>query len=311
MNYKKIIIVTLFILGCLSSARFFNDINYWLLDIFSHFPVQYTFVSLVLLSICLWKKYVSLAALAGIVFLINSVVLVDFGKSVQAAKQEEAKFTVYSLNVHKQNDDFSRLVRELEEIDPEIVLLLEVTPEHVEQISPVTRMYPFHIEMKLTGDFGVGFVFLSKYPVLNHRITKLSVRGNIIVEAMLEVNKKQVMYYGVHAQRPALRNYDERKTQMLQLANHIHSKSLPSIVAGDLNSTPYSLLFRQFLEVSGLRDSRTGFGWQPSWPTYVPLFWLPIDHVLVSPDIVVHKRTTGSYVGSDHYPVMATLSIYK
>ncbi|MEW6714582.1 MAG: endonuclease/exonuclease/phosphatase family protein, partial [Nitrospirota bacterium] len=81
------------------------------------------------------------------------------------------------------------------------------------------------------------------------------------------------------------------------------------IVAGDLNSTPLTPMFRKLLKISGIRDSRTGFGWQPSWPTYFPVFWIPIDHILVSPEVHVHERATGSRIGSDHYPIFAELSI--
>jgi endonuclease/exonuclease/phosphatase (EEP) superfamily protein YafD len=84
---------------------------------------------------------------------------------------------------------------------------------------------------------------------------------------------------------------------------------MPVIVAGDFNATPFSPIFRKVIKISGLKDSREGFGWQPSWPTYVPLLWLPIDHILVSSEIQVHNRATGSFIGSDHYPVFADLSI--
>jgi endonuclease/exonuclease/phosphatase (EEP) superfamily protein YafD len=76
-----------------------------------------------------------------------------------------------------------------------------------------------------------------------------------------------------------------------------------------IHFTPFSPIFRQILAVSGLRDSGVDFGWQPFWPTYVPFLWIPIDHVLLSPEAQVHNRATGSFIGSGHYPVFAELSI--
>ena len=81
------------------------------------------------------------------------------------------------------------------------------------------------------------------------------------------------------------------------------------IIAGDFNASPYSPVFKKLLTTSGLRDTRTGFGWLPSWPALFPLAFIPIDHILVSPDIQVQNRATGPYIGSDHYPVIAELSI--
>jgi len=41
----------------------------------------------------------------------------------------------------------------------------------------------------------------------------------------------------------------------------------------------------------------------------VPLLGIPIDHCLVSPEIIVTKRSVGPSVGSDHYPVIIDFSI--
>ncbi len=308
-KYKRILLLNLLLLCLLSSFRLFDNITYWFMDIFSHFAVQYSFLALIMFLICLWKRFIPMAVLAILLFILNASILVDLGRSVHAAGQAETTFKIYSANIHKLNNDLSKLNHELHVVDPEIILLLEVTPEHVEQIRSVIQTYPYRIENTSIGDSGIGVVFLSKFPVRNYHVSKLAERGNLLLEATLEINQKSVIFYGVHAQRPGLRNFNERKSQFFLLARKINEHSLPVIVAGDLNSTPYSPIFRQLLKLSGLRDSREGFGWQPSWPTNFPPLWLPIDHILVSPEIQVYRRTTGSYFGSDHYPVFAELSI--
>jgi endonuclease/exonuclease/phosphatase (EEP) superfamily protein YafD len=308
-RYKNLILICLLALGVLSSARFFDDADYWLMDIASNFPVQYAFIALILFSICLWKKIFPMAVLAGLLFVFNADVLVDTGRSAQAAIQAETTFKVYSANIYQSNNDLSGLSALLQETAPEIVVLLEVRPEHVEQIRPAIQHYPYSIVNTSFAAYGIGMVVLSKFPILDHHLTKLSEHGNAIIEAKLEINKKPVMFYGIHAQRPGVDNFDERKEQFIALAHQISKQTLPVIAAGDLNSTPFTPNFRKLIEISGLRDSRTGFGWQPSWPTYIPFFWIPIDHILVSPEVHVHKRATGSRIGSDHYPVFAELSI--
>jgi len=76
-----------------------------------------------------------------------------------------------------------------------------------------------------------------------------------------------------------------------------------------MNGTPWSPFFKDFLLSSGLRDSREGFRLQPTWPTWFPPAWIPIDHALVSSSVVVHDRRVGPNVGSDHYPVIIDFSI--
>jgi endonuclease/exonuclease/phosphatase (EEP) superfamily protein YafD len=308
-RYKKFLLLSLLILCVPSFSRLFNNVDYWLADIFSHFPVQYALLALIIFSICLWKHFMTLAALAGLLFLFNISAIVDFGGAIHAAEHAGIPFKIYSANLHIDNDDLSQLNKEVKKIDPDILLLLEVTPVHFKQLQSLIQTYPHHTEKRSFGGPEIGFVFLSKFPILNNHVTKLSNRCNFFLEAMIEVNQKPVVFYGVHAQRPDTRNYIERKNQFRWLSRRINEQSLPAIVAGDFNTTPYSPILRELVKITGLKDSREGFGWQPSWPTYFPPLWIPIDHVLVTPDIQVRKRTTGSYIGSDHYPVITELSL--
>jgi endonuclease/exonuclease/phosphatase (EEP) superfamily protein YafD len=308
--FRKFLLFSLVILSVLSAVRFFDNVDYWIIDIFSHFPVQYALLALILLSICLWKKIFSLVVLAGFLFVLNSSVLFDFGKFAEASGQAGETFKVYSANIQRSDKDFSRLTRELEEIDADIVLLLEVTPGHLEKLQTLISSFPYHVEYTPFGKLDFGSVLLSKFTILDSNVTQLTDLGNLLIEAVLDINHKKTSFYAVHASNPSMRKYFQlRKRNLLGLVEKISRNKMPVIVAGDFNATPYSPIFRRLLKATGLRDSRTGFGWQPTWPTHVPFFWLPIDHILVTPDIQVHNRTTGSYIGSDHYPVIAEMSM--
>ena len=76
------------------------------------------------------------------------------------------------------------------------------------------------------------------------------------------------------------------------------------IVMGDLNLTPWSPLFRDFLIAADLHDASRGHGLTPTWYRW-PFFpfGLVLDHGLASQDIVCTKRAVQGDVGSDHRPV--------
>ena len=310
LRNSKLLACMLSGLCLLSITPLLSGFDNWLVDILSNFPVQYALAALLLLIVSLRKRVLPLTLFAGFLFIINISVLSDSGASVQANSRGHESFTLCSANIQKTNRDFPTLVAGLKETDADILLLLEVTEESIEPLQSVIRTYPHHLVNLNVGASGTGAVLMSKFPILGSEFTTYSEYGNMLVRATIEINNKKVMFYGAHLPRPAYaEEYSFRSEQALSLAEQIRRQSVPVILAGDLNASPYSPIFKRLVKRSDLKDSRKGFGWQPSWPTFFPILWLPIDHILVSPGVQVHKRNTGPYLGSDHYPVFAELSI--
>jgi endonuclease/exonuclease/phosphatase (EEP) superfamily protein YafD len=83
----------------------------------------------------------------------------------------------------------------------------------------------------------------------------------------------------------------------------------PVVVVGDLNITPYSPLFQDWLARTGLTDTRRGRTLSPSWPVQLPIVGVPIDHCVVSHDVVIVRHRRLPAFGSDHYPILAELAL--
>jgi hypothetical protein len=84
--------------------------------------------------------------------------------------------------------------------------------------------------------------------------------------------------------------------------------SSPLVVAGDFNTTPYSPYFGDWLDESGLTDSRRGRTLSVSWPATFPWIGIPIDHVAVNDgfSILSHRRLPN--FESDHYGLLIELA---
>jgi endonuclease/exonuclease/phosphatase (EEP) superfamily protein YafD len=95
-----------------------------------------------------------------------------------------------------------------------------------------------------------------------------------------------------------------------QIAHLARSIKGPLVVLGDLNITAFSPHFQDLLAHSGLRSAAEGAGWRPTWPTFMPLAGIQIDHALVSPDITVLNFERGPFTGSDHWPIVVELSTH-
>lgn len=88
------------------------------------------------------------------------------------------------------------------------------------------------------------------------------------------------------------------------------------ILAGDLNSTPWSFFLRRQERRWGLvRRTRGVFTWpaQPvsHYPLPAPFPFLPIDHLYAGEGWTTVKVERGPKLGSDHYPLVVTLAPAK
>ena len=58
-----------------------------------------------------------------------------------------------------------------------------------------------------------------------------------------------------------------------------------------------------------MSDGRRGFGIKATWPSILGPFGIPIDHCLVSDDVIVEDFRLGPSAGSDHRAVVVDLVI--
>jgi endonuclease/exonuclease/phosphatase family metal-dependent hydrolase len=66
--------------------------------------------------------------------------------------------------------------------------------------------------------------------------------------------------------------------------------------------------FDRLLTHGKLRDSAVGRGLTPTWSSGP--WWLPLDHILVGEKCeVLERRVNEDRLGSDHFPVIATLRL--
>ncbi len=279
----------------------------WRLELASHFRPHYAAA----LLFCIGSFWVSkrrvLAVVAGALAAANLVFVIPLYALPKVGAVWE--FTVLSANVLRRNPDRERLVRYIEQTRPDVVVLMEVSLEWLESLRGLQADYPYARAVPRDDDFGIA-VF-SRLPFMEpERVLLLGEAGGPTILVPLDVQGARVTLIATHPRPPISATYAaQRNEQLEQLADVIAQESGPLMVVGDLNVTPWSHVFRRFVARTGLRDSQRGFGVQGTWPTWLPIGRLPIDHCLVSNELVVGRRRVGPDIGSDHLPIVIALAL--
>lgn len=204
------------------------------------------------------------------------------------------------------NQDYAPLRSLIERERPDIVGLLEVSNHHLRALSDIARDFPVRLDKPRHDSLGIALWLRNPAdgPITLFHPTP---QGSPMIEAQLQIAGRPTTFYLVHTQMPFVRLRFERGfAELAWLRWAVMSKRGSCIIAGDFNSTESSPHFEDLLRETGLRDSRLGFGSQPSWPLWSPLR-IAIDHALASEDLIVVSRRLGPDIGSDHAPLLIEL----
>jgi endonuclease/exonuclease/phosphatase (EEP) superfamily protein YafD len=210
-------------------------------------------------------------------------------------------------NVYLFNQNHQRLLDLVATEDPDVIVLVEATPEWVASLGPLRDRYPNRLEAPREDAFGMAL-----YGRLPLKIEKVAVgaRGDVALLGAYEEGGHTINVLGVHPPPPVSRSRAKsRNLQLMEAAKFLRERPGESILIGDLNVTPWSPIFGEALEARNLRDSRRGFGVQATWPADRPLLRIPIDHCLVSGRIAIRDRRVGPPIGSDHLPLIVDYAV--
>jgi len=298
------------LLTCLATLAGFLGRRWWMLELASHFRLQYFALLALSSSLYFVRGSFLIGALAILFASLNLRLLLPYYAKRQAAEPKEKIYRAVVANILRKNRSYDRVLRIIHETNPDIIVLIEVSQAWMQALKDLRTEYPFVESAPRPDDYGIA-VF-SRVPISASAVHDFGDLDRPTIIARLDLDGHTVTLVSPHPAPPkSKREAEDRNRQLCEIGQYVAQKSGPKLLMADLNITPWSPYFQDLLDRSGLREGRIGFGLQPTWPTTIPLLYIPIDHVLVSPEINVHRHKLGPRLGSDHLPLVVDFSINR
>ncbi|NRA67723.1 MAG: endonuclease/exonuclease/phosphatase family protein [Pseudobacteriovorax sp.] len=300
------------LLSILCSFISLGGSQFWFLDLFSHFQLQYLIIMILAsLSMILcrdWKKV--LICSLGSLFSIWMLLTHTHAPSSQLDSSTSTSIKMLQFNVNTSNTKYSKLIELIQKENPDLVLLIELNKAWSQNLRPLESIYPYQIQRIRSDNFGIKLY--SKKAFVNQSIVSFSDLNLPSIHASIEFEGKQLEIIGTHAIPPINKRYwQDRNKHLSRIAEKAKQTDDPLIVVGDLNITAWSPSFAQITEGDVLQVSVIDTLLTPSWPSFFPPLWIPIDHVLFNKGVqsVIRSYPETTDLGSDHIPIMMEISL--
>jgi len=276
---------------------------WWVFDLFTHFRLQYLSLLTVLLALHAARRRWRWAVVVLPFAMLSAFFVFSDWTGSEVSDTGTPQLSIVTVNVQAENNNVAPLLEQLQRDAPDMVLVVEYNSAWQQGLRPLAERYPYRVEAPQPDRFGMAL--LSRLPLED--VETFDLLTSTTISARAEFSGRSVRVFGVHLRPPVSASSTAARDQQLEeLGRLLADRSEPLIVTGDFNVTTYSPVFSEWLTENRLRDAGR---LTISWPTFLPLLGILIDHCVVSEDFIINDFSRGPAFGSDHYPVTATVSL--
>lgn len=211
---------------------------------------------------------------------------------------------IASANVHFSTLDAAPVLQWLSQERVDIAVLHEVSSA----LSSELRFQSAYPHVLVAGrDDPFGMAIVSRYPLADQLVRKARAGSTPVLEATVQHPHGAFRVVAAHPTPPLGPSYVLDRDEALRLeARHARAHPLPTVIAGDLNATVWSSAFAR-LESLGWKTAAPLRG---TWPAFLPApAGIGLDHILVDHRWLVHRKTLGPALNSDHRAVLTEIAL--
>ncbi|QUS54983.1 endonuclease/exonuclease/phosphatase family protein [Pseudovibrio brasiliensis] len=253
-------------------------------------------------------------------WMVTSIRLVRQPTAILENHPESKSFNVMSLNLLHMQFGKEALQELIEKRQPDLIVFQETASATPRLQAFLRENYQYAILPPEKKD--TDLTVFSKFPLENSKrnlVPGLGFNGYIpreFLSADVNVNGRKIQLYAIHPASPrSKRRLNGRTTYVDYVSKHIqkHRTDTPIMVLGDWNTPVWSDTFQKLLADLKLKTTFTSFVPQTTRyfinPFLGKVLGSKVDHITSSEKIIIKDLMIGEDVGSDHFPIFATLHI--
>ena len=297
-------VVTVGVIATLATVLGFFGSTWWLFDYAANFRAHLAVILVIvaLIYAMLFSKATGVFFLA--IAAINALTILPLYTNSPEPAVGSDTLTVASFSVDQRYSIKGTTYRWAESLDADVVVLLETTSDW--ETDDVESDY--QSETLIPADRTYGFTILTRDGVEAELLRVGRLRDSVLrVEAA--IGDQPVAIYAVSA-RPSSNETDagDRDAYLAEVGRMVNTETIPTVIVGNMEATPWSHAFRDLVASSELINSLDGFRIQATWPAdQWAFFRMPIDHLLHTDELTTIDRNLGPTFGVDHRPIVVKL----
>jgi endonuclease/exonuclease/phosphatase (EEP) superfamily protein YafD len=301
-------LVSIGVVGVLATILGYFGSTWWLFDFAANFRAHLA----VVLTMVALAYSLTYSKATGLFFLamaaVNALTVLPMYSSTPAlAAEDGGEMTIISFNVDQRSSIRDATFRWIDSVEPDLVVLVDSTDDWVNAIE-MAKPYVAQSELPIDRTFGI--TILSRDDVDTQVLRASRIRDSVVrIEASL--GDQPIVIYAVQSRAPNNETDATYRDEYFDdVSQMVQSETLPTVVVGDFQTTPWSHAFRDLTSETGLENSMAGFGLQTTWPAdRWAFFRIPVDHLLHSPELTTIDRYLGPLLGVDHRPLVVKLGL--
>ncbi|HFC12893.1 MAG TPA: hypothetical protein ENJ56_08625 [Anaerolineae bacterium] len=288
-------------LSAATGLGFFGSLC-WVFGLLDHLRPYYVLGLVVVGIVLLWQRsrwgWLLILPLAINLFLLAPLFM-------PAQTQPAPAFTITHINLDK---DKVAGLEYAARSGSDIVLLQELTPALAGMLTTTLPAYALVLAHPLWNTHGSallvrreGAVRVAKAEIIHLPATA----ERPLISAEILVDQTHIQLLSLHTTR--VRNAATAAGQAAEFtavanwSSDLVKIGQPVLIIGDFNTTPWSRQMHRLLSNGQLQNGMNHHGWQPSFPTQLPVFLqIPIDLLVHSEQLRVTNLQTSPNLGSDH-----------